>query len=206
MWPLILPTSVLLKTTGGDKIPTFVGTSSNMVSKVLLVSVEQKLILDSVLMLFNASNVAKLPKDFPMGEAFTKKIRKAKNRTSHLQNEDKHIIRALPCFMPIHYGPTVTVKGTSDKVHHDHMHRISQSAKNWLETMAGLGSDKIAFNSTFETAILADKSALGAIIHNVLKGKTFMALSHVDLIFVTANMEEDDLNLAADINSLKAEV
>ena len=58
---LILPISILLESMGGDKTPTFIGTSLNVASKVALVSVEQKKVLGSVLVLSNATDTAKLP-------------------------------------------------------------------------------------------------------------------------------------------------
>ena len=70
-----------------------------------------------------------------------KKTRKAKNISSHLQNEDKHVIRVLPCFMPIPCGLAVTAKGTPNEAHHNHMHGISPPANSWLDAMTG--ADKV---------------------------------------------------------------
>ena len=72
---LILSTSVLVQSTGGDETPNFIGKSLNMVSIVSLVSVEQKKIPGSVFVLFNATDTTKLTKEFLMGETFTKKTR-----------------------------------------------------------------------------------------------------------------------------------
>ena len=118
-----------------------------------LILVEQKLILDSMLILFyfNASDTAKLPKKFPTGDVFKKTTRKAKNVISHLTNDNKHIIGVgmLTCFMSILCGLAVMVKGNPNEAHHDHMHGTILAGNGWLEAMTGNGPGKIAFNPNY---------------------------------------------------------
>ena len=204
--PLILPTSVILESAGGDETPIYVGTSSNVASELALVSIEQEKLTGSVLMLFNASDAALLPKEFPKGSAFTKTTKKAKNIISYLKNDDKYVIGALPCYMPIPGGVAVTVKGKPDEAHHDHMRGINASAHGWLNALMGNGPGEIDFDLAFQTKVIADRVAMGGIFPIVPKGMTFVDSPFIELEIVTADMEEDDANLAAGIAELKAEV
>jgi len=147
--PLILPTPVIIESVGDDKTSTYVGTSSNVASVVTLVSVEQDVILGSVLMLFVKSDTAKLPTGFPMGTSFTKKTGKTKNILSYLLDDTEYVIGALPCYMPIHRGLAILVKGKPEETHHNHMRGLNSFAFGWLEAMTGNGPGNIAFNPNF---------------------------------------------------------
>ena len=69
-----------------------------------LVSIEQKFIPGSVCTLFNASDTTKLPEEFPLGLALAKNTKKSKPLIGHLQNDNKHMIGGITCFMTIPSG------------------------------------------------------------------------------------------------------
>ena len=126
------------------------------------VSVKQEKILYSVLMLFDATDVDKLLKRFPMGSTFTKKTRTAKSMISHLQDGIKYVIRALPCYMPIPCRLAIMVKGKLDNIHHDddHIQGLNPFDNGCLEAMIGKGLGRIAFDPELQKAIPADLSTL----------------------------------------------
>ena len=127
---MILPTPILLETLGGDEIPTYVGKSLKVASEVTLVSVEQKFILGSVLIIFNASDATKFSKECSLGVSFTEKNRNAVSLIGHLHNNDKHAIGALPYFMSIPSGQALTVKGKLGEAHHDHIRGLGPGANS----------------------------------------------------------------------------
>ena len=108
--------------------------------------------------------------------------------------------------MPIPCGLANTVKGKTDDTHHDHMRGLNSFANGWLEAMMGNGPGNIAFNHKFQKAVLADLSALEKIMPKVPKVMKFVESPHINLNFVTADMEEDDANLLAGIQALKGKV
>ena len=203
--PFILPTPVILESSTGDETSTYVGTSSNVASLVTLVSVNQDNILGSVLMLFDATDSALLPKGFTMGVAFNKKTTKAKKLDKFLKKDLEYVIGALPCYMPIPCGHAITVKGKIEEAHHDHMRGLNSFAQGWLTCMLGNGPGNIPFDLEFQKAAFAASSTLGSIIPKVPKGMTFVDSPHFDLDIVSPDAEEDDDNMAAGIQALKAE-
>ena len=70
----------------------------------------------------------------------------------------------------------------------------------------GNGPGNIAFNHKFQKAVLADLSALEKIMPKVPKVMKFVESPHINLNFVTSDMEEDDANLLAGIQALKGKV
>ena len=203
--PLILPTPVILESSTGEETPTYVGTSSNVASIVTLVSCNQENILGSVLMLFDASDSALLPKGFPMGVAFNKKTTKAKKLVSYLQDDTEYVIGAMPCYMPIPCGHAITVKGKIEDAHHDHMRGLNSFAHGWLECMIGNGPGNIPFDLALQKVALAEATGLGNLMPKVPKGMTFVDSPHFDLDIVSPDAEEDDDNMSAGIQALKAE-
>ena len=129
-------------------------------------------------MLFNATDLAKLPKEFPMGVTFNKKTTKAKNLVSYLQDDVKYGIGALPCYMPIPCSLPITVKGKPDDTQHDHMRGLNSFAHGWLKAMAGNGPGNIAFDHKFQKAVLADSAGLAKIMPKVPKGMKFVDSPH----------------------------
>ena len=106
--------------------------------------------------------------------------------------------------MPIPCGLAITVKGKPEDTHHNHMRGLNSFAHGWLECMTGNGPGNIAFDPEFQKAALADASGLGNIMTKVPKGMKFVASSHFDLGMVSPDMEEDDDNMSAGIQALKA--
>ena len=63
----------------------------------------------------------------------------------------------------------------------------------------------IAFDHKLQKAVLADAAGLAKIMPKVPKGMKFVDPPHIDLNVFTADMEEDDDNMSAGIQALKAE-